>query len=167
MTNRFTRRQAQKITKEGGFDMIRINFYTLKMVKEDSVLYEVPVIKSPAEVYQAAKQLLALHEEPEEHFCILCLNTKNKIVGVHTISIGSLNASIVHPREVFKAAMLNNASGIICLHNHPSGDPEPSRDDIETTRRLVEAGEIIGIKVLDHVIIGEQRYLSMKERCLM
>ena len=144
--------------------MIRINYYTLKMVKEDSVLYEVPVIKSPTEVYQAAKQLLALHEEPEEHFCILCLNAKNKIIGVHTISIGSLNAAIVHPREVFKAAMLNNASSIICLHNHPSGDPEPSWDDIETTRRLVEAGEIMGIKVLDHVIIGEQRYLSMKER---
>jgi DNA repair protein RadC len=147
--------------------MIRINFYTLKMVKEASTLYEVPVIKSPAEVYQAAKQLLALHEEPEEHFCILCLNIKNKIVGVHTISIGSLNASIVHPREVFKAAMLNNAYGIICLHNHPSGDPEPSREDIEITKRLVEAGKLLGIEVIDHVIIGEQRYLSMKERCLM
>ena len=147
--------------------MTRINFYTLKMVKEDSVPYEVPVIKSPTEVYQAAKQLLALHEKPQEHFCILCLNTKNKMVGVHTISIGSLNASIVHPREVFKAAILNNASRIICLHNHPSGDPEPSKEDIEITRRLVEAGEIIGIEVLDHVIIGEQRYLSMKERGLM
>src|SRR5690606_3834022 len=121
----------------------------------DSVPYEVPVIKSPAEVYQAAKQLLALHEKPQEHFCILCLNTKNKIVGVHTISIGSLNSSIVHPREVFKAALLNNANAIICLHNHPSGDPEPSRDDIETTRQLVQAGEIIGIEVLDHIIIGE------------
>ena len=147
--------------------MTRINFYTLKMVKEGSALYEVPVIKSPAEVYQAAKQLLALHEEPEEHFCILCLNTKNKIVGVHTISIGSLNASIVHPREVFKAAMLNNASGIICLHNHPSGDPEPSRDDIETTHRLVNAGNILGIKVLDHVIIGDNRYVSLKEQGAM
>ena len=147
--------------------MTRINFYSLKIVKEDSTLYKTAVIKSPVEVYQAAKQLLALHEEPEEHFCIFCLNNKNKIVGVHTISIGSLNASIVHPREVFKAAMLNNASGIICLHNHPSGDPEPSREDIEITRRLVEAGEIIGIKVLDHVIIGEQGYISTKERGLI
>ena len=147
--------------------MTRINFYTLKMIKEDSVPYETPIIKSPAEVYRAATQLLALHEEPEEHFCIFCLNTKNKIVGVHTISIGSLNASIVHPREVFKAAMLNNASAIICLHNHPSGDPEPSREDIETTRRLVEAGEILGIRVLDHIIIGEERYLSMGEKGLM
>lgn len=147
--------------------MTRISFYTLKMVKEGSVPYEVPVIKSPAEVYRAATQLLALHEEPEEHFCIFCLNTKNKIVGVHTISIGSLNASIVHPREVFKAAMLNNAAAIICIHNHPSGDPEPSREDIETTRRLVEAGKIIGIEVLDHIIIGEQKYLSMKGMDLM
>ena len=147
--------------------MVRINFYTLKMVKEDSVLYEVPVIKSPAEVYQVAKQLLALHEEPEENFCIFCLNAKNKIIGVHTISIGSLTASIVHPREVFKAAMLNNASAIICLHNHPSGDPEPSREDIEITRRLVEAGKLLGINVLDHVIIGEQGYISMKGNGLM
>ncbi len=147
--------------------MTRINFYTLKMVKEGSALYEVPVIKSPAEVYQAAKQLLALHEEPEEHFCILCLNTKNKIVGVHTISIGSLNASIVHPREVFKAALLNNANGIICLHNHPSGDPEPSREDIETTHRLVSRGNILGIKVLDHIIIGDGRYISLKEQGMM
>ena len=147
--------------------MTRINFYKLKMVKEDSELYEVPVINSPTEVYQAAKQLLALHEEPEERFCIFCLNTKNKIVGIHTISIGSLNASIIHPREVFKAAMLNNANSIICLHNHPSGDPKPSQEDIKITRRLVEAGEIIGIEVLDHIIIGEQSYLSMKEKCLM
>jgi DNA repair protein RadC len=147
--------------------MTRINFYTLKMIKEDSVPYETPIIKSPAEVYRAATQLLALHEEPEEHFCIFCLNAKNKIVGVHTISIGSVNATIVHPREVFKAAMLNNASAIICLHNHPSGDPEPSREDIETTKRLVEAGEILGIRVLDHIIIGEQRYLSMGEKGLM
>lgn len=147
--------------------MTRINFYTLKIVKEDSTLYEVPIIRSPEEVYQAAKQLLALHEKPQEHFCIFCLNSKNKIVGVHTISIGSLNASIVHPREVFKAAMLNNANAIICLHNHPSGDPEPSQEDIKITKQLVEAGEILGIKVLDHVIIGEQGYLSMKEKGLM
>ena len=147
--------------------MTRINFYTLKMIKEDSVPYEAPVIKSPAEVYRAAKQLLALHEEPEEHFCIFCLNTKNKIVGVHTISIGSVNATIVHPREVFKAAMLNNAAAIICIHNHPSGDPEPSRVDIESTHRLVDAGNILGIDVLDHIIIGDGKYISLQELGMM
>ena len=147
--------------------MTRINFYTLKMVKEDSIPYEVPVIKSPAEVYQAAKLLLGLHEKSQEHFCIFCLNTKNKITGVHTISIGSLNASIVHPREVFKAALLNNASAIVLMHNHPSGDPEPSREDIATTRRLVDAGNILGIDVLDHIIIGDGRYISLKEHGMM
>jgi DNA repair protein RadC len=96
----------------------------------------------------------------------LCLNTKNKVAGAHIISQGSLSASIVHPREVFKAALLNNSASIILAHNHPSGDPEPSREDVETTKRLVEAGEILGIRVLDHVIIGEQ-YLSMKEEGLM
>ena len=143
-----------------------INIYKLKMIKEDTVEYSTK-IKSPADIAALAREVLEMHEMAEENFVIVCLNTKNKIAGVHTVSIGSLNASIVHPREVFKAALLNNANGIICLHNHPSGDPEPSREDIEITRRLVEAGEIMGIKVLDHVIIGGQRYLSMKEKCLM
>lgn len=147
--------------------MTRINFYTLKMVKESSATYETATIKTPQECYEAAKRLLELHEEPEEHFCIICLNVKNKVVGVHTISVGTLNTSLVHPREVFKAAMLNNASAIILLHNHPSGDPEPSLEDTTTTQRLVSAGEIMGIKVLDHVIVGDGRYVSLRERGLM
>ena len=98
-----------------------------------------------------------------EHFKIIHLNTKNNIIGVETISIGSLNSSIVHPREVFKSAIIKSSASIICLHNHPSGDTKPSRDDIDITQRLIKAGEIIGIKVLDHLIIGEDNYLSMKE----
>jgi DNA repair protein RadC len=137
------------------------------MVKEDTVEYSDTTIKSPCDIVRLAREVLEMEEMAEENFIILCLNTKNKIAGVHTVSIGSLNASIVHPREVFKAALLNNASGIICLHNHPSGDPEPSRDDIDTTHRLVNAGNILGIRVLDHVIIGDGRYISLKERGLM
>jgi DNA repair protein RadC len=144
-----------------------INIYKLKMIKEDTVEYSDTTIKSPCDIVRLAREVLEMHEMAEENFVILCLNTKNKIAGVHTVSIGSLNASIVHPREVFKAALLNNANGIICLHNHPSGDPEPSRDDIETTHRLVNAGNILGIKVLDHIIIGDGRYISLKERGLM
>ena len=143
-----------------------INIYKLKMIKEDTVEYS-NTIKSPADVAALARDVLEMHEMAEENFIILCLNTKNKIAGVHTISIGSLNASIVHPREVFKVALLNNANGIICLHNHPSGDPEPSREDIEITHRLANAGNILGINVLDHVIIGEQRYVSLKEQGAM
>ena len=140
-----------------------INIYKIKMIKEDTVEYS-DTIKSPADVAKLARDVLEMHEMAEENFIILCLNTKNKIAGVHTVSIGSLNASIVHPREVFKAAMLNNASGIICLHNHPSGDPEPSREDIEITHRLDNAGNILGINVLDHIIIGDGRYISLKEQ---
>ena len=143
-----------------------INIYKLKMVKEDTVEYS-NTIKSPCDVAALARDVLEMHEMAEENFIVLCLNTKNKIAGVHTISIGSLNASIVHPREVFKAALLNNASGIICLHNHPSGDPEPSREDIEITHRLVNAGNILGINVLDHIIIGDRRYISLKEQGMM
>lgn len=143
-----------------------INIYKIKMIKEDTVEYS-NTIKSPADVAALARDVLEMHEMAEENFIILCLNTKNKIAGVHTISIGSLNASIVHPREVFKVALLNNANGIICLHNHPSGDPEPSREDIEITHRLANAGNILGINVLDHVIIGEQRYVSLKEQGAM
>ena len=143
-----------------------INIYKIKMIKEDTVEYN-NTIKSPCDVAALARDVLEMHEMAEENFIILCLNTKNKIVGIHTVSIGSLNASIVHPREVFKVALLNNANGIICLHNHPSGDPEPSREDIEITHRLANAGNILGINVLDHVIIGEQRYVSLKEQGAM
>ena len=146
--------------------MVSINVYKIKMVKEDTVEYS-NTIKSPADVAKLAREVLGMHEMAEEHFLILCLNTKNKIAGVHTVSIGSLNASLVHPREVFKAAILNNANGIICLHNHPSGDPEPSRDDIEITHRLANAGNILGINVLDHIIIGDGRYISLKEQGMM
>jgi DNA repair protein RadC len=100
----------------------------------------------------------------KEHFKVVMLNVKNKIIAIETISIGSLNTSIVHPREVFKAAIERSASSIILVHNHPSGDPTPSREDVEVTKRLVEAGNILGIKVLDHVIIGDGRGISLKEK---
>lgn len=100
----------------------------------------------------------------QEHFVCLYLNTKNQVLQKTTVFIGSLNASIVHPREVFKEAFKRSAASIICLHNHPSGDPSPSREDIEVTKRLVECGKIIGIEVLDHIIIGEHKYVSLKEK---
>ena len=144
-----------------------INIYRLKMVKEDTVEYGDITIKSPGDIVRFAREVLEMEEMAEENFIVICLNTKNKIAGVHTVSIGSLNATIVHPREVFKAALLNNASAIVLMHNHPSGDPEPSREDIATTRRLVDAGNILGIKVFDHVVIGDGRYISLKEQGMM
>ncbi|HEY8362708.1 MAG TPA: DNA repair protein RadC [Tissierellaceae bacterium] len=103
----------------------------------------------------------------KEHFRILLLDTKNQIIATEEISIGTLNASIVHPRDVFRAAIKRNANSIILLHNHPSGDPTPSNEDINITRRLLEAGNLMGIKVLDHIIIGDNKYVSFKEANLI
>ena len=98
-----------------------------------------------------------------EHFRAILLNTKNRILGVRTISIGSLNASVVHAREVFKAAVTESAQAIVLVHNHPSGQPEPSPEDLAVTDRLVDAGRILGIEILDHVILGSRDYVSLKE----
>lgn len=100
----------------------------------------------------------------QEHFVCLYLNTKNQVLHKKTIFIGSLNASIVHPREVYKEALRRSAASVICIHNHPSGDPAPSREDIEVTKRLAESGKILGIELLDHVIIGENKFVSLKEK---
>ena len=100
----------------------------------------------------------------QEHFVVLFLDTKNYIISKKTIFIGSLNKAIVHPREVFKEAIKRSAASVICAHNHPSGDPTPSEQDIGLPHRLYEAGEFIGIKVLDHLIIGDDQFVSLKEK---
>ncbi|MFD1018908.1 RadC family protein [Thalassobacillus hwangdonensis] len=100
----------------------------------------------------------------QEHFICLFLNTKNQVLHRQTIFIGSLNASIVHPREVFKEAVKRSAASIICAHNHPSGDPTPSQEDINVTRRLSECGKMIGIELLDHLVIGDRKFISLKEK---
>ena len=100
----------------------------------------------------------------QEHFVALFLNTKNQIIHQQTIFIGSLNASIVHPREVFREAVKRSAASIIVAHNHPSGDPTPSQEDIQVTKRLNESGKMIGIDLLDHIIIGDRKFISLKEK---
>jgi len=99
---------------------------------------------------------------------ILLLDQKNQVIGINTVSMGSLTASVVHPRECFKPAILCNAVSLICGHNHPSGDCQPSREDRALTTRLVEAGKLLGIAVLDHIIIGgEERYFSFADEGLL
>ncbi len=105
-----------------------------------------------------------MRELTREQFCILLLDLKNKIIKEELISLGTLNGSLIHPREVFKSAIKESANSIIIVHNHPSGDPAPSKEDEEITVKLVEAGDMLGINVLDHVIIGRDRYWSWKER---
>ncbi|KOO52321.1 DNA repair protein RadC [Viridibacillus sp. FSL E2-0187] len=103
----------------------------------------------------------------QEHFVVLFLNVKNQIIHKQTIFIGSLNASIVHPREIFREAVKRSAASLVCAHNHPSGNPAPSPEDIEVTKRIQEAGYIIGIELLDHVIIGDHQFISLKEKGYM
>ena len=147
---------------------IQVSFERVVLVKEKAGRYELPrETRSPEEAYNAIKIITNVQEEAQEVFGILVLNTKNKIVAVHEVSRGTLNASMIHPREVFKPAVLHNAAAIICFHNHPSGNPEPSRDDIEITERLKNAGEILGIPVYDHIIVGDDRCVSLKERGVM
>lgn len=116
---------------------------------------------APIQVYEMFKFLM---QETKEMFLCLHLDGKNRIVCVDLVSVGSLNQSIVHPREVFKTACLSNAAALILIHQHPTGDPTPSSEDIAITRRLKEAGELMGLKVLDHIIVGEGEYLSFVER---
>lgn len=103
----------------------------------------------------------------KEYFKTIILDTKNQIISIENISIGNLNQSIVHPREVFNLAIKKSANSVILVHNHPSGDPTPSLEDVNVTNRLVEAGNIVGIKVLDHIIIGDNKYISFKEKNLI
>ncbi len=107
-----------------------------------------------------------IQDKAKEHFKLVLLNTRNKVTGIIPISVGTLNASLVHPREVFKEAIHGNAASVILVHNHPSNDLEPSEEDVRLTRRMVEVGTIMGIEVLDHIIISKNDFLSMKARGL-
>ncbi|AFV24944.1 DNA repair protein RadC [Methanolobus psychrophilus R15] len=118
-------------------------------------------IRSPADVYSLLYP--KMREQKRERLVALLLDTKNQVLREEVISIGSLNANIVHPREVFKAALMESCASVILSHNHPSGDPTPSREDIAVTEKLIEGGKLLGIDVLDHVVIGEGRYVSLKD----
>jgi DNA repair protein RadC len=126
-----------------------------------SRLPETVTITRPQDAADLLMEEMRHHRE--EHFVCLFLNTKNHVIGRQTLSIGSLNASVVHPREVFRAAIRRSSASILCAHNHPSGDPAPSPEDIQLTRRLAEAGAMIGIELLDHIVIGDRRFVSLKE----
>lgn len=144
-----------------------INYYSLELIKEKSKRFElgsVTQIRSPQDCHRALENIFNLSNSPQEKFVMIALDVKNNIAGAFTVHIGTTNASIVHPKDVFQRAILTNASSIIIAHNHPSGDPTPSPEDIEVTRRLCEAGALLGVEILDHIIIGDNHaYYSLKE----
>lgn len=145
--------------------MVNISTYKLQVVKEKGGRYDIDnkSITSPKQLFKIATEVLEMAKLAEEMFSIVTLDNKLKITGVFVVSIGTLNASIVHPREVFKRALLQNASSVALMHNHPSGNPQPSKDDINITKRLIKAGEILGIEIIDHIIVGDCSYTSLKE----
>ncbi len=146
------------------FKQIKAVYETLT-IKEEISRYLPPATRftSPHQIFDIFR---FIQSETKEYFFTVHLDGKNRIVAIDVVSIGSLNQSIVHPREVFKTALLSSAAAIILLHNHPTGDPGPSPEDIAITRRLKEAGDMLGIKILDHIIIGET-YMSFVERGLL
>ena len=126
---------------------------------------KIEIVHGPEDVYMFVGSKMIL--ESKEHFCVLLLNTKNHIIGFKTVSVGSLSASVAHPREVFEQAIMAHAASIILVHNHPSGDPTPSREDISLTERMVKSGMVMSIHVLDHVIVGDNKWCSLKAKGLI
>lgn len=144
-----------------------IPIYRVTLVREGKVhCYETRVNSSATASALLQKYLDGVDRE---HFVVILLDRKNKVIGLHTVSIGSLTASVVHPREVYKVAILSNAAAVIFGHNHPSGDPHPSQEDRVLTARLVAAGTLLGINALDHIIIGDgsQKYFSFADEGLL
>lgn len=124
-----------------------------------------PIIRQPTDVFEYFSTQMSLLTR--EEFCVVVLDTKNRLIKHEFVSKGTLNASIVHPRDVFRVAIIHSAAAVILLHNHPSGDPSPSQEDVDITKRLVEAGKIMGVSVLDHLIIAGATYISLKEMHLL
>lgn len=145
---------------------MRMNFVAVQLVKEKGVNYaaEGKNLTSPEEVAEVLREYYATADR--EQFVVMCLNSKNKLICINVVSVGSIMSSMAHPREIFKPAILSNAAAVIVAHNHPSGDTTPSGEDKSLTDNVVKAGVILGIPVLDHIIIGDN-YYSFKEHSLI
>jgi len=145
---------------------INIKKFGLRVVKESGGNYDLDKnVTKPLEAVKVVNEVVDLYQRAEEVFVIITLDVGNNMTGIFEVSVGSVNSSIVTPREVFKRAILQNADSIILAHNHPSGKVKPSSSDVDITERLVEIGDIIGIDVVDHIVVGDQdEFLSMREQ---
>jgi len=145
----------------------RLKTFQVQFVSEPLEFPRGSPCRSATDVLPVARAIYATLDADKEHFLLLVLNNKNRVNGFKVISTGSLTASLVHPREVWRSALHLCAAAVIFVHNHPSGEPAPSQEDIEITRRLKETGDILGIRVLDHVVLGDERFFSFSERGLL
>lgn len=144
---------------KGSFTMANISFYSLKLVKEKGARYDADTkVNTPENIYNMMVNLLSVNELPEEHVYLICLDTKMKLTAISEISHGGLNQSIVEPGAIFKRALLANAKGFVIMHNHPSGNTDPSNEDDQITQRLAECGNLLGIQLIDHIIAGDDFY---------
>lgn len=153
--------------------MARLTKYKTKLTENKRVILEKEastnypgesfIIRSAEDAAILGRDYMRIHDEPEEHLYMICMNTKNRVLGVFEISHGTVNSSIVGVREIFQKALLANSVSIILMHNHPSGSPDPSREDIAVTKKVAEAGNLLGVELLDHIVIGD-RYVSLKEK---
>jgi DNA repair protein RadC len=140
----------------------RIPIYTLSLIRDGSACAERNTVRGSTDLYQIVREYFAGRDR--EEFIAILLDAKHRVVGINSVSVGSLTLSIVHPRETFKAAIVSNCAAIILAHNHPSGDPTPSDEDRALTKRLSGCGALLGIPVLDHLVIGDERYISFADQ---
>ena len=142
--------------------------YTIELVKESELLYaDMGKASGPRELVTLFNKIFRMDVQAEEVFCIICFDTKNRPIASFEVSRGGLASAIVHPREVFKRALLANSASIAVGHNHPSGETDPSKEDIQLVKRLQEAGHLLGVPLLDSIIIGDNAYYSWKEENLI
>ena len=149
--------------------MKTIQFNKVVLVRESAHRYNLPTsVLGPEEAVRAINELMHLDTEAQEVFVTLFLDVKNHITGIHEVARGILSAAPIHPREVFKAAILSNTASMIIAHNHPSGDPQPSTEDRQITSKLVKIGELMDITIIDSIVIGDSRhYYSFKEKGIL
>lgn len=140
----------------------RVNIVSVKLIKESTMMYKQRAIHSPEDGYTLIKQFLG--DLDREAFVVVSLDTKNQPTNITLAHLGSLNSSLIHPREVMKTAILSNAASILIGHNHPSGHSEPSQEDIHVTKRLKDVGDLLGISLLDHIILGDDCFTSLKNK---
>jgi len=161
-TTQMTLLAEEKMTKT---KQASIPIYRVTLVREGKMPTYESRIRSSANAFTVLQEFM--EGSDREVFVVMCLDRKNGLIGLNLVSVGSLSSSIVHPREVYKPAILSNASSVILSHNHPSGDPLPSQEDRALTARLVQAGKVLGVEILDHIIVGNGRYYSFADENML